>query len=159
MRSEFASAFRFFSVVERQSEVDRNVAGITSSGAAGCSAVTTGISGAALAGSGVGAGGSGVGAGGSGVGAAAVLFFGWMTGILPVGRPTSEGRTIGGGVLSPAPDAGFEEAAPDLLRCDFTFATSSSVRLASAEPLPVTPALLQTSTKSLLSMSSSLARA
>ena len=44
-----------------------------------------------------------------------------------------------------------------LFKCALTLATSSSVRLASAEPLPVTPALVQTSTSSLLSMSSSFA--
>jgi hypothetical protein len=39
----------------------------------------------------------------------------------------------------------------------FSFATSSSVKLASAEPLPGSPALVQMSTKSLLSSLSSFA--
>jgi hypothetical protein len=39
----------------------------------------------------------------------------------------------------------------------FSFATSSSVKLANAEPLPGSPALVQISTKSLLSSLSSFA--
>ena len=48
---------------------------------------------------------------------------------------------------------------PPPLRNCLTRSASSSVRLASADPLPVTPALVQISTKSLLSSLSSFASA
>ena len=48
-------------------------------------------------------------------------------------------------------------AAPPPAMKALTFATSSSVRLAKAEPFPPTPALVQMSTRTLLSSLSSLA--
>jgi hypothetical protein len=76
-----------------------------------------------------------------------------ITGILPdlIG---SLGRC---GAAGAALAAGFDLAVPPAFRNCLTFSTSSSVKLASADPLPGTPAFVQISTSSLLSNFSSFA--
>ena len=86
-----------------------------------------------------------VGAGGFGV---------TITGILPVAPARSAAAALRGAAF-----AGFALAVPPPLRNCLTLSTSSSVRLASADPLPGTPAFVQMSTSSLLSSFSSFANA
>ena len=76
-----------------------------------------------------------------------------MTGIL-FGRMGSPGRW---GATGAAFAAGLALAVPPPCKNCLTFVTSSSVKLASADPLPGTPAFVQMSTSSLLSTFSSFA--
>ncbi len=74
------------------------------------------------------------------------------------GGGATDGLGIAGGfaAVATAAAAAADFAAPPA-KCAFTRSTSSSVRLAKAEPLPVTPALVQISTSTLLSSFSSFA--
>ena len=93
--------------------------------------------------------------GASGAGRGDAFRFEIMTGILPAGA----GRFLGGSGIGGG--SAFDRFGFVLLpaRYVFTLVTSSSVRLASAEPFPGIPAFVQISTSSLLSSFSSLASA
>jgi hypothetical protein len=83
-------------------------------------------------------------------------------GVATVDAGLTSGGAVGGFIIGGLAAAGFAAAgfdAPPPLKKALIFTTSSSVKLASADPLPVTPARGQISTSSLLSTFSSFARA